>query len=98
MALAVLPDLWRYVSESFGGESWIIKSVSGISIPLAATLVAIRHKNCPFLNPSKVISLYFYGMSPCNTYIGTFIYPSSNKSLASLLVSVKIIVGEFKPP
>lgn len=48
-ALPVLPDLWMYVSISLGGSSCTMRSTSGISSPLAATLVATKHLSLPSL-------------------------------------------------
>lgn len=53
---------------TFGGELCTTRSTSGISKPRAATLVATRTLNAPFLKPFSVISLCFWGMSPCNDW------------------------------
>lgn len=53
---------WR----TFGGEHWMTRSTSGMSRPRAATLVATNTSNVPFLKPLSVISLCFWGMSPCS--------------------------------
>lgn len=53
---------------TFGGELCTTRSTSGISKPRAATLVATRTLNVPFRKPLSVISLCFWGMSPCNDW------------------------------
>ena len=97
-ALPVLPDLWIYDSISLGGLHYIIKSTCGKSNPLAATLVATKHLNFPFLNPSNVTVLYYCGISPCNGCVSAGNLECKIISLHSLLVSQKIIVLACLPP
>lgn len=57
----------KNICRTFGGEHWMTRSTSGMSRPRAATLVATNTSNVPFLKPLRVISLCFWGMSPCST-------------------------------
>lgn len=52
------------LQQTLGGEHCTTRSTSGISNPRAATLVATRTSNAPFLKPFSVNSLCFWGMSP----------------------------------
>lgn len=57
-------DWLMELSCTLGGEHWTTRSTSGMSNPRAATLVATRTSNRPFLKPFSVISLCFWGISP----------------------------------
>mmetsp|Transcript_99997 Transcript_99997/g.282295 ORF Transcript_99997/g.282295 Transcript_99997/m.282295 type:complete len:260 (+) Transcript_99997:1868-2647(+) len=96
-ARPVLPDLWTYVS-TFGGSHWITSRMSGTSSPRAATSVATRMSNCPSRKPAIVTSRCFCSMEPCNTWLLPEKPELNANSLASCLVSAKMIVLIPGPP